>query len=399
VAFDVDGDGVREWVQARDILTATAAGADGGTQQSVLPLFLTMQGQNINSRVRIDAVGAGDIDGDGREDLVYQNGKGSLSASLGMPGGGLRFPQAFTAAHFVLADVSGDGFPDLVMPGAVWFNDGHGVFGSPMSVPTTDDKMIAGDLNGDGTPDIIQGDRVHLSNGVVAFASTQPIAPGISYATGDFNRDGRGDIVQTTPTTLGGRVLFQQADGGFEAGPPLGTTPPPANGPMVTDLNLDSWPDLIHAWSWSANTGGTFEARSQPSCRSISAWGDFDNDGIIDLQCADTQSQWVFFHGLGNGEFVPGPVSPADGWSGTAQGVAADFDGDGNLDLAWDFATIHPGTGTGSLGPPEWWAAFDSFGRVQTAADIDGDGRDDLLISSNPNGYQGTLFILRSVCR
>ncbi len=120
----------------------------------------------------------GDVNGDGRADIVTTNlegdsvtvllgdGKGTFSQPAGSP-----FPSGDSPFNFAIGDVNGDGKPDLAIvnsPGSagrggkdgltVLLNDGHGRFrplpGSPFATGKIPNRVAIGDVNGDGIADV-----------------------------------------------------------------------------------------------------------------------------------------------------------------------------------------------------------------------------------------------------
>lgn len=161
------------------------------------------------------AVGAGDISGDGRADII-------VGAPMEDVGGNTRQGRAY-----VFDGVTGASMYTLDTP-----NPGSGArFGS---------AVAAGDVNGDGRPDIIVGGsgqcvsgppsacagQVFVFNGVTGslirtLDSPSPVPTGLfgeSVASGDLTGDGRADIVVGAPGEFSddGRVyVFDGATGGL----------------------------------------------------------------------------------------------------------------------------------------------------------------------------------------
>jgi FG-GAP-like repeat len=173
--------------------------------------------------VQWNIAGAGDFNGDGDADLVWENTStgqraiwflknGVLSSTINLPTVGLQWRIAGAA------DFDGDGNADLVWQNistgqrAVWLLK-NGVLAGTMNLPTVGIQWrIAGvgDFDGDGNPDLVwentsTGQRAiwFLKNGALSSAinlSTTAVAWHIA-GVGDFNNNGFADVVWENTTT------------------------------------------------------------------------------------------------------------------------------------------------------------------------------------------------------
>ncbi len=120
-------------------------------------------------------IGAGDVNGDGRNDILTP--KGWLEAPADPRAGGWKFHPAFDLAStgfLHVLDVDGDGRNDVITSlahdyGLLWFRqEADGTFGKPAVIDKTWSQAHAVtlvDLNGDGRMDLVTGKRYMAHNG------------------------------------------------------------------------------------------------------------------------------------------------------------------------------------------------------------------------------------------
>jgi hypothetical protein len=273
---------------------------------------------NQNSPVTL--TGAADLNGDGNVDLVgyidskaawsvvvlLGNGDGSFGPpiiSSGADGG-------FFIRGFTLADLNGDGKPDLMVVLAnmgsgsfsVLLNNGDGTFAAPIQyfAGVPDRNVVAADFNRDGKLDAIVGTdsngiAVLLGNGDGTFQPTTYITNtacalacgSASFASFDFNGDGNMDLVVTTNSAT--QVLLGKGDGSFAALPPTGIT---IGNLQVADFNGDGKADLLGTqFAGGASLGalllgngdGTFGNLLPLIPGGNGLIGDFNGDGKPDI--------------------------------------------------------------------------------------------------------------------
>jgi hypothetical protein len=322
-------------------------------------------------------VAAGDLNRDGKPDLVVACSKGHLAVLLGDGKGGFRSapgsPLKYQGGELGLGDVNGDGQPDLALADhdsydvTVLLGDGKGGFVPAPSSPVAAKKgesphthgLALADLNGDGKPDLLTANNddndiaVLLGDGKGGFrpAPGAPFAVGPSPyppAVGDVNGDGRVDVV--TPNTKPGKggvtVLLGDGKGGFA--PARGSPVATAERPYflaLGDVNGDGKPDAVAAHDDDTRLtvllgdgkGGFTPAPGPRVALGARAFGvvvaDVDKDGKPDVVAAAGESVRVLL-GDGWGSFVAAPGSPFAAGKGCWRLAVADLDGDGRADVA-----------------------------------------------------------------
>ncbi|MEO8096952.1 MAG: FG-GAP-like repeat-containing protein [Acidobacteriota bacterium] len=296
-----------------------------------------------------------------------------------------------------------------------------GEVGAKTSYPVGEKEgILATDINGDRIPDLLvvgyEGTATEnaANPGFVAFLAgrgdgtflpaVKSLAGGKianSAALGDFDRDGKLDVVTTHQSGL--TFLRGKGDGTFET--PVLIRADSVNNSLTTvgsaDWNGDNIADLaVITGTFSGtvlvllgNGNGTFRDSQTvtvaPNARDI-AFGDFNRDGKNDLAVSGTNAVSVL---LGNGD---GTFSVARHWILGREPktiVTLDLNGDGNLDIVagegWD-QVLFPDTDTAYMsallgnGDGTFIGAETTLlkaGGDISVADLNGDGRMDAVVS------------------
>ena len=314
-------------------------------------------------------VTVGDFDGDGFPDLVL--GTHSITEALGLyflrglGDGSFAAPvQVFSGCcgGVGAGDVNGDGKLDLVFNAVaeVWvlLGNGDGTFGNLKRTPTkafSSFPPLILDFNRDGKLDVAMADQdggisVLLGNGDGTFgtAANFPISGGFAandLAAGDFNGDGILDIAASntgTPDVQGTTVsvLLGKGDGTF--GPPNDVTVGTRPFPIVTaDFNADNKRDVAVANYLSASVSlllgqgdGTFapklDALDGPFPVGLRA-ADFNGDGKLDVAIGGAATSLAVL--LGNGDGTLGPVNNFTAITSAESLAVDDFNLDGKPDV------------------------------------------------------------------
>jgi hypothetical protein len=372
-----------------------------------------------------------DFNGDGFPDLAYVHSDGRLVIALSEAGGPFaasKISTVPTSIHSMVAgDVNGDGKTDLVYNRAaalgVLLGNGDGTFAAGASGPDTVLGPIAiGDVDGDGKLDIAAGTSfltssskiiVHLGDGNGGFSYGVQTSTGGVYmselAMHDVNGDGRADVI------LGGSgllvVYLAAADATLSAAWSQSGSQFAAG-----HFNADAIPDLVlrgHNSStplhetlkiFTGNGNGTFTANgvqlTVPGSRLELA--DLNADNLVDIVTVGLYGQGLAVaRGLGNGAFAEPLITMA---GGSGQLVSGDFDRDGKRDVVTmtDYIAVlelHRGNGDGTFRDDRGYPT----GRVSeggslglSALDMNGDTRPDATtLLLNPDGTR-TISVLRN---
>lgn len=287
-----------------------------------------------------------DIDNDGDLDVwvattndfntercMLNSGSASFSS-----GGNLGFSGPSNNENCAVADVNADGWPDIVMfsENGNWI--GHhtgsttpaltGTNASSYGLHTSGqygngDYASVGDVNQDGRLDFFYhygGGRLFCSNGDGTYTYNNRnivITTGeslkIGSAWGDYDNDGDLDLATARMSEACSGYLWR-------------------NNCFTPNGFTGNFTNVTSSAGLALNTVVDYGPDDKPGTRSV-AWGDYDNDGDLDLFILGAKGAHYLYQNQGNGAFQ----RVAHGISTTGNFIDCcfvDYDNDGDLDLA-----------------------------------------------------------------
>jgi Bacterial Ig-like domain (group 3)/FG-GAP-like repeat/Abnormal spindle-like microcephaly-assoc'd, ASPM-SPD-2-Hydin len=373
------------------------------------------------------SVAVADVNGDGKPDLLVANlcsdsscVNGSVSVLLGKGDGSFQTAVAYASGGYeavsvAVADVNGDGKPDLLVATecssqgscdadgtvGVLLGNGDGTFQTAVTYSSgaqSAHSVAVADVNGDGKPDLVlancgsssascaNGDGsvgVLLGNGDGTFQTAVTYGSGGYYAqsvaVADLNGDGKPDLVVVNESACGETcvdssvgVLLGNGDGTFQTVVTYGSGGNGTQEVTVADVNGDGKPDLLVATNCASSSNCT--------------------TGVAGVLL-----------GNGDGTFQT-VVTYGSGGYGTQAVAVADVNGDGKPDLLVANACgnsncnnnvqgtlgVLLGNGDGTFRTAVTYGSGSYKAESLAAADVNGDGKPDLLVVNVGSGFIGS---------
>ena len=436
---DVNGDGNPDLLTAN--LDGNTAGVKLGNGNGTFgPVTAYSTGTNSNPY----SIAVADVNGDGKPDLLTANeNTNTAGVLLGNGNGTFGTVTSYGTGtnsgprSIAVADVNGDGRPDLLTANfttrtaGVLLGNGNGTFGTVTTYGTGTNSNPTGiavaDVNGDGKPDLLTANFNTSTAGVLLGTGTGTFGAVTAYSTGtnsrsssiavaDVNSDGKPDLLTANPGSDTAGVLLGTGTGTFGTVTTYSTgTGSQPYGIAVADVNSDGRLDLLSA-NYSSSTAGVLLGTGTGTFGAVTAYStgtnsnlynlavaDVNGDGRPDLLTANSRSNAAGV--LLNTTPVATPrifmpvVTYSTGANGSPYGIAvADVNGDGRPDLltanyGTNSAGVQLGTGTGTFGAvTSYSTGANSYPFSIAVADVNGDGRPDLLTTNVGSSSAGVLL-------
>ena len=255
------------------------------------------------------------------------------------------------------------------------------------------------DLNGDGTGDLLWTRGYDLAawfmNGTSASGYWADGAYSYGLFTGDFNGDGRTDLLRTADSS---KVVLSLASGGGFSTTTLRDYSQPYFVAGTGDFDGDGKTDILwwnpyegySIWLMDGAGAKAVGAVAAPAGTHVAMIGDFNGDGRADIAWMGDDGHFELSLMNGFAATPGGQIRPAG--TGFVPVAVADFNGDGRMDIVWS----HP-DGRQSLWLMNGAAMIDSTSlvpagtgwSVSRVADLNGDGKADLIWSHTDGSQAG----------
>ena len=336
--IDLNGDG------KPDVVFGSTASTGGGLVESgVLRALSGTNGTELftvtDPAYAINAassVATGDIDGDGRPEIIAVDSSGAQLIAFDHDGsfkwrsGNL---EAINWGSPAIADLDKDGKPEIIIGRQVLSNTGTLLWtgaGSNASGSNVGPLSLVSDVNLDTKPDVVAGNTVYSAAGAIQARNTS--LPDGYNAVGNFDADPEAEIV----LVANGQVWLLDHDMTVKWGPvaiPGGGFGGP---PTIADFDGDGQAEIGVAGASRYTvfeTNGTVRwsvvVQDSSSNRTGSSVFDFENDGSAEVVYGDELRLWVFNGNTGAVLYQ----TPKSSCTWYEYPLVADVDADGHAEL------------------------------------------------------------------
>jgi hypothetical protein len=337
------------------------AASTNGCKHGVLRMLNGRTGQEIWSLDKANptsmgfdgnSIAIGDVDGDGRIDIVAMTGEGNVvlidgdgnvkRTSTSVPAGG-------TAAGFAwggglaIADLDLDGSPEIIYGASVFSTKNNAITLSWTGTggtggAATEELSTAADLDGapNGHLEVLAGNTAYNADGTILWQNAT--VPNGFSGVGDLNGDGKPEAVLVGN---GNVWVLNGATGAIELGPFTLAGPGNGGAPTIADFDGDGHPEIgiakqtfysVVKPDYDAGTLGALWTKPSHDLSSSvtgSTVYDFAGAGRPSVVYGDECFTWVFDGPTGDVLFAASHMS----FTGTEASIVADVDGDGHSEI------------------------------------------------------------------
>ncbi|MCL4820131.1 MAG: VCBS repeat-containing protein [Vicinamibacteria bacterium] len=355
--FDLDADGIPELIfpsfennDAPEAVLRVVSGRDGTERWTASDPTLRV--------ARGGAPAVGDLDGDGRPEIVVAAVSGTRLLAFGADGtlrwASATIERASTLSttdyqNAALVDLEGDGLVEIVVGRQVLNSDGTlrwtGAGGkSGQATGNYHTASVVADLDMDGVPEVVAGNTAYRANGSIYWERSSLITGGLGnipdgyVALGNFDSDPFPEIVAVGNS----EVRLLEHDGTLKWGPvllpaALGSTNRGSGGPpLVADVDDDGEPEIgvAGATAYTVFEGNGTVKWSRPthdpsSHRTGSSAFDLEGDGSSEVLYADELNLRVY-RGSDGAVLFETPMGSA---TGLEYPLVVDVDADGRAEI------------------------------------------------------------------
>ncbi|MCT4356473.1 VCBS repeat-containing protein [Streptomyces sp. Je 1-79] len=365
-------------------------------------------------------VAPGDVNDDGRADLVARDHSGNLYVYFATGDRGAPFAARMKVGGgwgiydqlLGIGDNNGDGWADLIArdtAGTLWFYAGAGDKSRPFAARarigggwnTYNQILPVGDDNGDGNGELLARDtagtlwyykgrgdgtltaRTKVSNdggwdGVPQFggAGNNPVT---GNKEGVIARDRAGTLYwygSRTTGRLAARAQYSEP-GGWKG----------AVFTHLSSLNPDGSSDLAQLYQGSLYIEGSYIGGGWGGYNTLVGPGDLSGDGKGDLLARDGSGTLYLYRGNGQSTAFASRIKVGGGWGAFNKILGAgDYTGDGRTDIVARTSGgdlyVYPGTGVAATpfkARVKVGSGWNTYTRLVAPGDLNADGKGDLL--------------------
>ncbi len=282
-----------------------------------------------------------------------------------------------------------------------------------LATGTVPQGVASADLARSGFQSLVVTDSTNKTMKVYLGTGPGTFAPAHTYSTcttptavvtGDFSGNGYPDIVVACPSTGNIEVFINDGTGAFDGGTSHSVANPAAM--TVGNFTGTGQPDLAVASGTGGvtvflNLAGAVTTRTATVTGTLSGitTADFNHDGHLDLAISDSANNTVHvLTGNGTGTFTPLGAYSTGANTKPSGIVTADFNNDGNADVATsnagtNTATILLGSATGALTAQAAQAAGTKPNSI-AVADVNSDGNPDAVVFDAVTNSTGATAVL-----